>query len=148
MNTFLTVLLIVLGVAVVVLAILYFVGKKMQGQQADSQAAINAAKQTVSILVIDKKKMKLKDAGLPKIVEEQSPWYAKLTKFPVVKAKIGPKVATLLCDPSVFELIPLKTECKVAISGMYIVELKSIRGQAIPKNPPKKGLAKLFSRKK
>jgi len=139
MNTVWTIIIIVLLVIIAVLAVLYFLGRKMQGQQADAQAAMEAAKQTVSMLIIDKKKMKLQDAGLPKMVTDQVPWYSKAIKYPVVKAKVGPKVATLLCDAQVYEMLPVKTECKVAVSGIYITELKSIRGQAI-QAPKKKGL--------
>ena len=49
-----------------------------------------AAKQTVSMLIIDKKRMKLKDAGLPAIVLEQTPKLLRGSKLPIVKAKIGP----------------------------------------------------------
>ena len=149
MNTFWTVLLIVLGVCIVILAVVYFLGRRMQSQQGDSQALMEASKQTVSMLVIDKKKMKLGDAGLPKVVMDSidsqggvQKVAAKFMKYPVVKAKVGPKVVTLLADPTVFEILPVKAECKVSISGIYITELKSVRGQAVPKAPEKKGIKK------
>lgn len=41
-------------------------GNKLRKKQESQQAQIDAAKQVMSMLVIDKKKMKLKDAGLPK----------------------------------------------------------------------------------
>ena len=97
-------------------------------------------KMTVSMLIIDKKKMKIKDANMPKAVSEQMPKYAKLMKFPIVKAKVGPKILTLMAEPQVFEILPVKTECKVVVSGIYITEIKSIRGQAVPKAPVKKSL--------
>ena len=71
------------------------------------------SKQTVSMLVIDKKKMKIKESGLPKIVYEQTPKYMRWAKVPVVKAKVGPKVMTLLADERVFASLPVKTEAKV-----------------------------------
>ena len=46
----------------------------METKQVESQAAMEAAKQTVSMLIIDKKKLKIKESGLPKIVYEQTPW--------------------------------------------------------------------------
>ena len=82
----------------------------------------------VVALAIDKKKLKLKEAGLPAIVYEQTPWYAKRAKIPVVKAKIGPRIMTMIADEKVFLQLPLKTEAKVVISGMYITEIKSVRG--------------------
>ena len=49
--------------------------------------------------------MKLKDAGLPKIVDEQTPKYMRRAKVPIVKAKIGPKVMTLIADAKVFDVL-------------------------------------------
>ena len=90
------------------LVVLYFVGKKLQKKQAQQQAQIEAAKQTVNMLIIDKKKMKLADAGLPPIVLEQTPKYMRRAKLPIVKAKIGPQIMSLVCDASIFDVIPLK----------------------------------------
>mgnify|MGYP003341970095 CR=1 FL=1 len=60
MSTALTVILIVVLVLLAIAVALYFVGRKMQGRQAEQQSAMEAAKQTVSMLIIDKKKMKIK----------------------------------------------------------------------------------------
>lgn len=147
-NTVLNVLLIILLVAVVALAVLYFLGKKLEKRQVEQQQALEAAAQTVSMLVIDKKKMKLKDAGLPKIVYEQTPKYMRWAKVPIVKAKIGPKVMTLIADGKVFEVLPVKTEAKVVVSGIYITEIKSVRGGAVPIAPKKKKLWDRFNLKK
>ena len=78
--------------------------------------------------------MKIKEAGLPPIVYEQTPWYAKWwMKVPVVKAKIGTKIMTMIADEKVFLQLPLKTEVKVEISGLYITAIKSVpRGGLIP----------------
>ena len=140
MSTGWTVVLIVLCVIAVILVVLYFVGSKMQARQAEQQAIMDQQKMTVSMLIIDKKKMKIKDANLPKQVSEQLPFYAKVMKFPVVKAKVGPKILTLMAEPSVFEILPVKTECKVVVSGIYITDIKSVRGKPVPKAPVKKGL--------
>lgn len=94
-----------------------------------------------------KKKLKLKEAGLPAIVYEQTPWYAKRAKIPVVKAKIGPRIMTMIADEKVFLQLPLKTEAKVVISGMYITEIKSVRG-GIPPLPEKKKFLDRFRKKK
>ena len=92
------VILVILLILVVVLAVLYFLGRKMEKRQVEQQSAIDAAKQTVSLMAIDKKKLKIKEAGLPPIVYEQTPWYAKRMKVPVVKAKIGTKIMTMIAD--------------------------------------------------
>ena len=133
---------IVAGVLAIVLAVLYFFGRKMQKKQAEAQEQIDAGKQAVSILVIDKKKLKPKESGLPQVALDQLPWYAKNQKLPIVKAKIGPQIMSLMCDAEVFEIIPVKKECKVALSGIYIAELKSVRGGKIPEKPAKVGRIK------
>ena len=58
MDKVLNIILIVFIVVVAVLAILYFLGRKLEKKQVEQQAMLEAAAQTVSILVIDKKKMK------------------------------------------------------------------------------------------
>ena len=146
MSTFFKVLLVILIILVIALVVLYFVGRKMQRKQAAQQEQMEAAKQTVSMLVIDKKKMKIKDSGLPKIVYEQTPKYMRWAKVPVVKAKVGPKVMTLLADERVFASLPVKTEAKVVVSGLYITEIKSVRGGAIPQAPKKKGFFARFKK--
>ena len=148
MSTFFKVLLVILIILVIALVVLYFVGRKMQRKQAAQQEQMEAAKQTVSMLVIDKKKMKLKDAGLPKIVYEQTPKYMRRAKVPIVKAKIGPKVMTLIADAKVFDVLPVKTEAKVVVSGIYITEIKSIRGGAVPVAPKKKKFMDRFKKGK
>lgn len=146
MNTFLTILIIVLVVILAVLIALYFVGRKMEEKQLQQKDAMEAAKQTVSMLILDKKKLKLKDAGLPKLVYEQTPKYLRWAKVPVVKAKVGPKIMTLMADAKVYEILPVKSEVKVSISGIYITELKSVRGGSIPAAPKKKGFLSHFKK--
>lgn len=137
------VLLVVIAVLIAVLIVLAVLGNKLKKKQDAQQAQMDAAKQTMSMLVIDKKKMKLKDAGLPKIVLEQTPKYLRGTKTPVVKAKIGPKVMTLMCDPKVFEQIPVKAEIKAEVSGIYIMGIKSVRGgKIVVEEKKKKGFFK------
>jgi len=148
LNLIFNILLVVLVIAAVVLVVLYFLGRKMETRQVEQQAMLEAAAQTVSMLVIDKKKMKIKEAGLPKIVYEQTPKYMRWAKVPVVKAKIGPKVMTLMADERVFASLPLKTEVKVVISGIYITQIKSVRGGTIPQAPKKKGLLARFKKDK
>lgn len=108
MKTFTIVLLVILVILIVACVVLYFVGKKAEKKQADQQAQLDAVAQTVSILVIDKGRMKLKEAGLPDIVIENTPKYLRRSKVPVVKAKVGPKIMTLMCDAQVYPLIPVK----------------------------------------
>ena len=67
MGGFLNVLVVILLIVAIALVVLYFLGRKLEKRQVEQQSALEAAAQTVSMLVIDKKRMKLKEAGLPKI---------------------------------------------------------------------------------
>jgi hypothetical protein len=129
------VLIIVVVVVAAGLIALSFFGRKLQKRQEESQSQMQAAAQTVSILVIDKKKMKLKEANLPKMVLDQTPKYMRGSKVPIVKAKIGPKVMSLMCDPKVFDVIPIKKEVKAVLSGIYIMDVKGLRGNLEQKKP-------------
>lgn len=121
------ILLLVVGIIAVILVVLYFLGRKLQGKADSQQAMIDQNKTTTSILVIDKKKQKVKDSNLPKIVQDQIPKYIRFRKLPMVKAKIGPKITTLLCDDKVFKALPVKRMVKVDLAGMYIVGMKGYK---------------------
>ncbi|MCC8060036.1 MAG: hypothetical protein LIO81_04235 [Clostridiales bacterium] len=148
MNVFLNVLLVILVIVAVALVVLVILGRRLEKRQVEQQQLLEATKQTVSILVIDKKKLKIKESGLPKQVYEQTPWYLRRTKVPVIKAKVGPKVMNLMADERVFAALPVKTEAKVSISGIYITEIKSVRGGAVPQPPKKKGFLARFRKDK
>ena len=148
MGGFLNVLVVILLIVAIALVVLYFLGRKLEKRQVEQQSALEAAAQTVSMLVIDKKRMKLKEAGLPKIVYEQTPKYMRWAKVPVVKAKVGPRVMTMMADEKVFAVLPVKTEVKVVVSGIYITEIKSVRGGAIPAPPKKKRFWDKFKKDK
>ncbi len=122
-----------------VVVFLFFFGRKLQRKQADAEKQMEAMKQQVSILVIDKQKKKMIESGLPEQVINETPKYSRRMKVPVVKAKIGPRVMNLIADAQVFEILPVKKTCTVMISGIYITELKSVRGGSVPKLPEKKG---------
>lgn len=142
MNTGLIVLIVAIVIAAAVLAALYFFGKRAQKKQDEQLAQIEATKQTVSMLIIDKKRLKAKDAGLPDIVTSQIPWYLKNSKLPVVKAKVGPQILSLISDEKIFDSIPVKKEVKASVSGIYIVGVKGLRGKAPVAEPQKKGFFK------
>lgn len=133
-------MLIVLAVVIALFIALYIVGRKMQKKNDEVMKEMNASAQMVSALVIDKKRMRLRDAGFPQIVIDQTPKYARRAKVPVVKAKIGPQVRSLMCDEKVFDLIPVKKEAKLKLSGIYILDVKGVRGPIVKDEKPKKGL--------
>ena len=128
---------------------LYFFGKRMQKKQEAQQEQIQAAAQQASLLIIDKKRMKLKEANLPKIVMEQVPKRLRGSKVPIVKAKVGPQVMSFICDEQIFDEIPVKREVKARISGIYIVGIKNIRGKDVNTKQEKPSLrARLMKKQK
>lgn len=133
------IVIIVIVVITAILAGLYFVGKKMQKKQEEQQVLMEQNKQSVSMLIIDKKRMKLKDAGLPQAVYSQMPKRMNLAKFPVVKAKVGPQVVSLISDEKIFDSIPVKKEVKATVSGIYIMDVKGLHGKTSVTPAKKKG---------
>lgn len=128
MNPGTIILIVVIAILVAGIVALYFLGKKAQKRKDEQDAQMAAVAQTVSMLIIDKKKMKIKDSGLPQQVIDQTPKYMRWTKLPIVKAKVGPKVMTLIADESIFADIPVKKEVKATVSGLYITGVKGLRG--------------------
>lgn len=128
MNTVTIVLLVILAVLIVAVVVLYILGKRAQKKQEQQQAQIEANKQTVTMLIIDKKKLKLKDSGLPQMVIDQTPKLMRASKLPIVKAKIGPQIMSLVCDAKIFDTIPVKKEVKAVVSGIYITSVKGLHG--------------------
>jgi hypothetical protein len=130
MNTLGIVLIVIAIVLLAAIIVLYFLGKRMQGKQEEQKAQMDAVAQQVSMLIIDKKKMKLNKAGLPEAIVANTPWYARGSKIPVVKAKVGPQVMTLICDAQIFDDIPVKKEVKATVSGLYITKVKGLHGSS------------------
>ena len=124
MSTGAIVAIVILALMVIALIVLYFLGKKMQKKQEENNAMLQANKQYASMLIIDKKRMKLKDAGLHQAVIDQTPKALRGSKMPIVKAKIGPQIMSLICDVKIFDDVPVKKEVKAAVSGIYILEVK------------------------
>ena len=108
---------------------LYFLGKRAEKKQEEQNAQVEATAQNVSMLIIDKKRLRIKDSGLPEAVIAQTPFYARMSKLPIVKAKVGPKVMTLICDATIFDDIPVKKEVKARVSGLYITSVRGLHGK-------------------
>lgn len=123
------IVLIVIAVLAAIMAVLYFLGKKAQKKQAEQQEILNANKQTISMLIIDKKRMKLRDAGLPQIVLDQTPKAMRGSKLPIIKAKIGPQIMSLICEEKIFDTVPVKKEVKAVVSGIYVLDVKGLHGK-------------------
>lgn len=129
------VILVILAAAVVGL---YFFGKKAQKKQAEQQQQIEAYKQNVSMLVIDKKRMRVNESGLPQAVIDQTPKLMRRSKLPIVKAKVGPQIVSLVADEKIFDDIPVKKEVKAVVSGIYITSVKGMHGKNAVQNTKKK----------
>lgn len=127
MSTGAIVLLVVVAILLIAIVVLYFVGKKAQKKQEEQNALLEASKQTISMLIIDKKRMKIKDSGLPQSVISATPKLMRSTKMPIVKAKVGPQILSLVCEEKIFDKIPVKKEVKASVSGIYILDVKGIR---------------------
>ena len=136
----LQIILIVIAVIIVILVILYFLGSKLQNKQVATEKAMKQMSMVMSLLVIDKQKLHIKDSGLMKQVQDAIPAYIKWRKFPIVKARIikanvagGAQVMSFICDPKIFKILPVKTEVKVTIAGVYITKLHSAKGVDLSK---------------
>ena len=120
-------LVVTLVIIVAIGVTLYFLGKKAKARQEEQQMQIDANKQTISMLIIDKKRLKIKDSGLPQAVIQQTPKLMRGSKLPIVKVKIGPQVMNLVCDEKIFDSVPVKKEVKAVVSGIYITEVRGYR---------------------
>ena len=146
MKTGSIILLVILALFIAAFAALYFLGKKVQKRKAEQEAQMASVAQTTSMLIIDKKRMKIKDSGLPQAVLDQTPKYMRRAKLPIVKAKVGPRIMTLIADEAIFDEIPVKKEVKATVSGIYITQIRGMRGP-LEKPEVKKGFrAKLMDK--
>lgn len=119
------------------MVVLYFVGKRLQKKQEAQQQQIEAQKQVVNLLIIDKKRLPIKDSGLPQQVIDQVPKLMRRNKMPIVKVKAGPRIMTMIADEKIFDALPVKKEVKATVSGIYIIDVKALHGK-IEAAPPKK----------
>ena len=138
-------LIVLIVISVLILAAiiaLYVLGKKAQKKQAEQQEIMEANKQSVSMLIIDKKRMKIKESGLPQSVIDQTPKLMRNQKLPIVKVKIGPQIMNLISDEKIFDSIPVKKEVTATVSGMYIMGVKGLHGKIEAAPAKKKGFFK------
>ena len=121
------IIIIITIIVGVILGGLYYLNKKATKKMGDHQDMINRSKQTTTIFVIDKKKTKITEVNMPKIVTEQMPKIYKFLKLYFVQAKIGPQIMTLMCDKKVFNAITVKKNVKVELAGIYIVSVVGMK---------------------
>jgi len=122
---------------------LYFLNKWASTKMVEQQETMERVKQMVSIFVIDKKKEKAVNSTLPKEVKSKLPKIYRFIKMPLVKAKVGPQIITLISDQKVFDALPIKKNVKVELAGMYIAGMPGLKSkkemQAIAKAKKMKG---------
>ena len=135
----LIVLIIIAAALVAMIIIMFVLNKKAQKKRDEQQEQLDAAAQNITMLVIDKKKMKLREAGLPAIVMEQVPKRLRGVKMPIVKAKVGPKIHVFICEREIFDLVPVKKEVKATVSGLYLTNVRGLR-TSLDSKPERKGL--------
>lgn len=138
MGTGTIVAIVVIVILIAIIVALYFLGKRAQKKQAEQQEQIEAYKQNVTMLIIDKKRMRLNESGLPQSVIESTPKLMRRSKLPIVKAKVGPQIVTLVADEKIYDEIPVKKEVKAVVSGIYITSVKGLHGKTAPVEQKKK----------
>lgn len=120
-------------IVAVVLAIVFFVvykfSSKRYKESLQAQDFIQATKQIASIYVIDKKFDKPTEKDFNKQIFEQMKGSATRHKLCMIKAKVGPQIATLIADKPVYDVLTPKKTYKVELSGLYIVSVVGINLQ-------------------
>ncbi len=122
------VVLIIYGVVILVIIAL-FIGyrifrKRMEKKAEEQKAIVNQHKMPASIFVISKKKGRISEAKLPKNVMDQVPALYKFKKMPLITAKIGPQIVTLVCEDDIYNKLPEKKNINVELAGIFIVSVK------------------------
>ena len=125
------IMIIVIVVALAIMFVLYRVGDKLQKKQSAQREQMVEAAQPMNMLIIDKKMLPMKDAGLPKMVMEQTPKRYQKAKLPIAKVKVGPQIMNMICDDAIFDELPTRGEVKAMVSGIYIISVKSVRGKKV-----------------
>ena len=138
MSTGAIVAIVIAVILVAAIVALYFFGKRAQKRQEEQQVQLDAMKQTVTMLIIDKKRMKLNEAGLPQAVIDQTPKLLRRSKLPILKVR----VMSLICDEKIFDNVPTKKEVKASVSGIYVTEVKGLHGKTAAPEQKKKGFFK------
>lgn len=138
---------IILVAAGIAIFFLYRKGNKMQAEQQEQKEKLVASAQKMTMLIIDKKRLPLKESGLPQIVIDQTPKRARRTKVPVVKAKVGPKIMSLVADEDIFDSIPVNASVHAMVSGIYITSINNFRKAPVVKEEKKGFFQRLLGRK-
>ena len=136
MSTGLIVFIVIAVILAAIIIALMIIGRKAQKKQEEQQVQLDSMKQSMSMLIIDKKRMKINEAGLPQAVIDQTPKLLRRSKLPILKVRVGNRVMSLICDEKIFDSVPVKKEVKASVSGIYVTEVKGLRGKTV--TPEKK----------
>ncbi len=124
--TFGDIVIIISIIVVIIIALMYHFGKKNYTKNLEAQSFIDQYKTVTPILVIDKRLEKPTPKNLPKNIYEKLPKTAHIRKMPIVKAKVGPQITTLMCDKNVYEILAVKKTVKVELAGIYITRVVGV----------------------
>lgn len=117
------ILLISVFVVAAVLTGLYFYNRKNMKKMVETQEFIKQNKTVVPIFVIDKKFERPSEKNLPHMIYDKLPKSSKIRKMPIIRAKVGPQIATLICDKHIYDVLAVKKTTKVELSGIYIINI-------------------------
>ena len=131
MSTGLIVLIVIIVILLALIVALMIIGRKAQKKQEEQQGQLDAMKQTMTMLIIDKKRMKITEAGLPQAVIDQTPKLLRRSKLPILKVRVSNRVMSLICDEKIFDSVPVKKEVKATVSGIYVTEVKGLHGKIV-----------------
>lgn len=101
----------------------YIYNRKNYKKMVEARQFVESNKMTVSIFVIDKKYERPTEKNITKQIYEKIPKSTRIRKMPIIKAKVGPQIATLICDKNVYDALTPKKTVKVELSGVYIVNI-------------------------
>ena len=125
--------------------LLYRYNRKMTKRMYEDEDMIASTKTTAQIFVIDKKRARPTPELLGKQVYDQLGRMSRMSKMCMVKAKVGPKIFTLMCDQPVFEALVPKKTYRVEIAGLYIVSIAGARLELKKKKTFKEKVFSVFS---
>jgi hypothetical protein len=98
----------------------------LQKKYSATNELIEKSKMTADIFVIEKKMMLLKDANMPKEILDRMPKFYKYIKVPIVKAKIGNRIMSLIVhSKKIFKKIIVNKKNKFDMVGIYILGFAS-----------------------
>lgn len=126
-------------IVVIIVVALYFLNRWAGSRMAQQNDMVAKHKQSATIYIIDKKKDKITNANLPKAMLSQVPRMGRIMKVPLVKAKVGKDIMTLMCENAIYPALPVKKSVTVEMAGIYIVGMKGMKSKSEMDSKKKSG---------